>query len=104
MAPADDGALLSLYRGALFKIAGGVQVPKAGSLFFCRHLEFQAGERVLELGCGAGLATVLAAKAGCRVVATDVVPEAVECARENAILNGVADRVEGRRGGRCGPG
>src|SRR3970040_814755 len=99
MAPADDGVLLYLYRGALFKIADGVQVPKAGSLFFCRHLEFRSGERALELGCGAGLATVLAAKAGCRVVATDVVPEAVECARENAILNGVADRVEVRLGG-----
>ncbi len=98
MVPADDGVLLYFYRGALFKIADGVQVPKAGSLFFCRHLQFQAGERVLELGCGAGLATVLAAKAGCRVVATDVVPEAVECARANALLNGVADRVEVRPG------
>jgi release factor glutamine methyltransferase len=98
MAPADDGVLLYLYRGGLFKIADGVQVPKAGSLFFCRHLQFQAGQQVLELGCGAGLATVLAAKAGCRVVATDVVPAAVECARENALLNGVADRVEVRLG------
>ncbi|MBI3029282.1 MAG: methyltransferase [Candidatus Rokubacteria bacterium] len=98
MAPPDDGILLYLYRGALFRIADGVQVPKAGSLFFCRHLEFRPGDRVLELGCGAGLAAVLAAKAGCRVVATDVVPGAVECARENSVLNGVADRVDVRRG------
>jgi len=98
MAPADDGVLLYLYRGALFKIADGVQAPKAGSLFFCRHLEFRPGERVLELGCGAGLATVLAARGGCRVVATDVVPEAVDCARQNALLNGVADRVEVKLG------
>lgn len=98
MTSADDGVLLYLYRGALFKIADGVQAPKAGSLFFCRHLAFQPGERVLELGTGAGLAAILAAKAGCRVVATDVMPEAVECARENALLNGVGDKVEVRLG------
>lgn len=96
--PGDDGVLLYAYRGALFKIAEGVQIPKAGSLFFCRHLEFRPGERVLELGTGVGLAAVLAARAGCCVVATDVVPEAVACARENALLNGVADSVEVRLG------
>ena len=98
MASADDGILFYVYQGALFKIADGVQVPKAGSLFFCRHLLFKPGERVLELGCGAGLAAILAARAGCSVVATDVLPEAVECARENAVLNGVADRIEVRLG------
>lgn len=98
MTSADDGILLYVYQGALFKIADGVQVPKAGSLFFCRHLAFRPGERVMELGCGAGVAAVLAARAGCSVVATDVVPEAVECARENAALNGVADRVLVRLG------
>jgi release factor glutamine methyltransferase len=94
----DEGVLLYAYRGLLFKIAEGVQPPKAGSLFFCRHLAFRPGQRVLELGTGAGLAAVLAARAGCGVVATDVVPEAVACARENALLNGVADRVDVRLG------
>ncbi len=98
MSPAHDGLLLYGYQGALFKVADGVQVPKAGSVFFCRHLQWRSGERVLELGTGIGLAAVLAARAGCRVVATDVVPEAVECARENAQLNGVAERVEVRLG------
>ncbi|MFQ5828498.1 MAG: HemK2/MTQ2 family protein methyltransferase [Candidatus Methylomirabilia bacterium] len=90
----EDGLLLYVYRGLVFKVAEGVQTPKAGSLLFCRHLEFCPGERVLELGTGVGLAAVLAAKAGCQVVATDVVPESVSCARENALLNGVAERVE----------
>src|SRR5205823_9130155 len=46
-------------------------------------------ERVLEIGAGLGLAAVLAARAGARVVATDVVPAAVETIRANAALNGV---------------
>jgi len=95
---ADSGLLLFLYRGCAFRIADGVQPPKAGSLLFCRHLEFRSGESVLEIGTGVGLAAVLAAREGCRVLATDVVPAAVECARANALLNGVADRLEVRLG------
>jgi release factor glutamine methyltransferase len=77
----------------VFRVAGGVQPPKAGSLFFSRNLAVRAGERLLEIGAGLGLAAVLAARAGARVVATDVVPEAVEAIRANAVLNGVALEV-----------
>lgn len=94
----DGGLLLYLFRDCVFKVADRVQPPKAGSLFFCRHLSWRAGDRVLEIGTGMGLAAVLAARAGCHVVATDVVPEAVRCARDNAVLNGVADRMEVRLG------
>ncbi len=95
---AEEGLLLYVYLGLLFKVADGVQIPKAGSLLFARHLEFRPGERVLELGTGVGLGAVLAARAGCHVIATDVVSEAATCARENALLNGVSDRVEVRVG------
>jgi release factor glutamine methyltransferase len=86
----DEGVLLYAYRDCLFRVPDGVQPPKAGSLFFARHLGARPGERVLEIGGGMGLAAVLLAKAGARVVATDVVPEAVEVMRANAALNGVA--------------
>ncbi len=95
---ADPGLLLYLYAGCAFRVAEGAQPPKAGSLLFCRHLAFGPGERVLEIGTGIGLAAVLAARAGCHVVATDVVPAAVECARLNALLNGLGDRVDTRLG------
>jgi len=84
-----EGVLLYTYRDCLFRVPDAVQPPKAGSRFFCRHLVVSAGERVLEIGAGLGLAAVLAARAGARVVATDVVPEAVEAIRLNARLNGV---------------
>ncbi|MEX2222510.1 MAG: HemK2/MTQ2 family protein methyltransferase [Candidatus Rokuibacteriota bacterium] len=90
----DPGVLLFVYDGCTFTVADGVQPPKAGSLLFCRHLPVRPGDRVLEVGTGIGLAAVLAARAGARVVATDVVEAAVRCARANATLNGVADRVE----------
>jgi HemK-related putative methylase len=87
--PGDEGLLLFTWRDCVFRVSDAVQPPKAGSLFFCRHLAVSPGERVLEIGAGLGLAAVLAAKAGARVVATDVVPQAVEAIRANAALNGV---------------
>jgi release factor glutamine methyltransferase len=92
----EDGVLLFAWRGCVFRVLDGVQPPKAGSLFFCRNLPIRAGERVLEVGAGLGLAAVLAARQGARVVATDVVPAAVEAIRANALLNGVT--VEARLG------
>ena len=85
----DAGLLLYAYGGCLFRVPDGVQPPKAGSLFFHRHVQARAGARVLEIGAGFGLTAVLAAKAGAEVVATDVVVEAVEVIRQNAVLNGV---------------
>ena len=92
----DSGTLLFSWRGCLFRVPDQVQPPKAGSLFFCRHLAVRPGERVLEIGAGLGLAAVLAARGGASVVATDIIPEAVEIIRANAMLNGVA--VEARLG------
>jgi len=92
----DAGVLLFAWHGCLFRVPDQVQSPKAGSLFFCRHLVVRPGERVLEIGGGLGLAAVLAAKSGARVVATDIIPEAVEVIRANAVLNGVA--VDARLG------
>lgn len=94
----DDGVLLFEYRDCVFRIDAGTQPPKAGSLLFCRHLGVRPGENVLEIGSGAGLAAVLAARTGARVIATDIRPESVACTRDNAARNGVADRVETRLG------
>jgi len=97
----EAGTLLYLYRDCVFRVPDGVQSPKAGSLLFCRHLTFRDGERVLEIGAGLGLAAVLAARAGARVVATDVVEAAVETIRANAALNGVT--LDARLGDCYGP-
>jgi release factor glutamine methyltransferase len=96
LASSDAGTLLFSWRGCLFRVLDQVQAPKAGSLFFCRHLAVRQGEQVLEIGGGLGVAAVLAARDGARVVATDILPEAVEAMRANASLNGVV--VDARLG------
>jgi len=52
----------------------------------CRSLR---GARVLELGCGLGLPSIAAARAGGRVLATDWSPEAVRATADNARRNDV---------------
>ena len=96
MGSSDTGVHVFTWRGCLFRVPDRVQPPKAGSLFFCGNLAARPGERVLEIGGGLGLAAVVLAKAGAVVVATDVVPEAVDAIRANALLNGVS--VDARLG------
>jgi predicted nicotinamide N-methyase len=52
------------------------------------------GLRVVELGCGLGLPSIAAARAGAAVLATDASPEALELARRNAEANGVRIETE----------
>jgi predicted nicotinamide N-methyase len=48
------------------------------------------GKRTLELGCGLGLPSIAAARAGGRVLATDWSPDALRATAENAARNKVA--------------
>ena len=48
-----------------------------------------AGLRVLELGCGLGVPSLVAARAGADVLATDASTEALELLERNARVNGV---------------
>lgn len=51
------------------------------------------GSTVLDMGTGSGVGAVFAAHWARRVVAVDINPAAVRCARINALLNEVEDRV-----------
>jgi predicted nicotinamide N-methyase len=50
--------------------------------------------RVLELGCGLGVPSIVAALGGARVLATDWSPEALEVAEANAARNGAEVEIE----------
>jgi predicted nicotinamide N-methyase len=52
------------------------------------------GLRVLELGCGLGLPSLVAAAEGADVLATDWAPDAIALLRENAAANGLRLRIQ----------
>jgi release factor glutamine methyltransferase len=58
----------------------------------------QPDSAVLDLGTGSGIGALFAAKRSAHVVASDISPEAVRCARINALLNGLEDWIEVREG------
>jgi release factor glutamine methyltransferase len=60
--------------------------------------EVQPTDRVLDMGTGSGVSGILAARKGAIVVAVDVNPKAIACARGNAKRNGVAERMTFARG------
>lgn len=53
------------------------------------------GDRVLDVGCGSGILSIAAALLGAHeVLAVDSDPLACEAARDNAVVNGVAETVQ----------
>jgi HemK-related putative methylase len=53
---------------------------------------------VLDMGTGSGICAVFAARHARRVVAVDINPEAVRCARINALLNHLEHKIDVRHG------
>jgi HemK-related putative methylase len=73
---------------------------RTGAFFvqqFGAHLILPSGS-VLDMGTGSGVGAIVAASWARRVVAVDINPEAVRCARINALLNRVEARVDVREG------
>jgi len=86
------------YKGMAFKVDAGVYEPAEDTFLLADDLDVGQSENVLELGTGCGILAILVAKAGAKVVATDINPAALECSRANAIVHGVEDRIELRLG------
>src|SRR5690606_25445164 len=57
-----------------------------------------AGASVLDMGTGSGIGAIAAAPFAGRVVAVDINPQAVRCARINTLLNEVEESVDVRQG------
>lgn len=71
------------------------------SFFLAKYLRQhppQAGSLALDLGCGSGLLGLEMARAGARVIATDINPQAAWVAGVNAHLNGLSECHETRQG------
>jgi release factor glutamine methyltransferase len=78
----------------VFDVCEEVYEPAEDSFLFAENLDVEEGAKVLDVGVGCGLLGVLAAKKADGVVAVDINPHAVRCARQNAKLNNVGSRMD----------
>jgi methylase of polypeptide subunit release factors len=82
-----------------FRVNPGVFAPTHTSRTIAEALEVQPGDTVIDVGCGSGVLSFVAARLGAhRVIGCDISEEAVEVARRNAAELGLDDRVEFRVG------
>jgi SAM-dependent methyltransferase len=85
-------------------LGDGVFHPTHTSRTLAEALEIAAGDTVIDVGCGSGVLSFVAARLGAgRVIGSDLSVEAIEVARENAKSLGLQDRVEFRAGNLLDP-
>lgn len=78
--------------------------PSTISSLLADALEIQPGSVVVDVGCGSGILSIIAAKLGAaRVYGIDAADETVEIASANARAHGVADVVVFAQGDMFGP-
>jgi len=108
--PPEDGFRHAFENGADFCLAGmfdfeiqkDVKIAREAATAFRVKENLESfvlaqgltGKRALDVGTGTGVLGLLLARAGARVTATDISPDAVACARENAQRLAVADKME----------
>ena len=76
-------------RGLTLKEHPHVYPVREDSLLLATSATVAPGERVVEIGCGLGLAALAAAREGARVLATDMNPNALSVVMEEANLNSI---------------
>jgi len=85
-------------EGCVFLVDEKVYEPAEDAFLLAENLKVEENEVVLDVGTGCGIFAVLVAKKAKKVVATDINPYAIKCAKKNAKMNGVEEKIEFRLG------
>jgi ribosomal protein L11 methyltransferase len=94
--PEDDDIVIALDPGMAF---GTGTHPTTQLCLEALERQVTNSIDVLDLGCGSGILSIAAAKLGAgKIVAVDIDQLAVDATVENAIVNGVADKIHTYRG------
>jgi release factor glutamine methyltransferase len=77
----------------VFCVNKNVYEPAEDSFLFAENLAVREGDKVVDVGTGCGILGIVAAVKAAEVLAVDVNPWAIRCAKENARLNHVAHKM-----------
>ena len=82
------------FSNYIFNIYENIYEPAEDSFLFAENLDVKEGAQVLDVGTGCGMLGILAAEKAGIVVAVDLNPYAIRCARENSALNNVRSKID----------
>jgi len=80
------------FKDRVFFVFDDVYEPAEDTFLIAKHLRVSG--YILEIGTGCGILSILAAHRVTRVVATDINPSAARCARLNAEIHGVSEKID----------
>jgi len=86
------------YHDSTFQIFRNVYEPAEDTILAADNISFDEEDTVLDIGTGCGILAILAAHRAKKVVAVDVSPYAIRCARKNAEINKIAQKIDVRKG------
>jgi release factor glutamine methyltransferase len=81
------------FEGYAFDISENVYEPAEDSFLFAENLHPRRNDIVIDIGTGSGILGIVAADGAAEVVAVDINPFAVRCAKQNARRNDVVDKI-----------
>jgi release factor glutamine methyltransferase len=81
------------YDELIFDVWENVYEPAEDTFLFAENLAVPNGAAVLDVGTGCGMLAILAAQKAESVVAIDINPSAVRCAKANSQNNGVRGKM-----------
>ena len=88
----------------MLSISNATFTPSTVSALIANELDIQKGDSIIDVGCGAGILSIIAAKLGAKsIAAVDKSPDVVEVGTHNAQLNRVADQIMFYNGDLFGP-
>jgi release factor glutamine methyltransferase len=87
----------------VFQVGENVYEPAEDSFLFAENLQVKEKDKVIDVGTGCGILGILAAAKADQVLAVDINPYAVACAKENAKLNHASNKIFFAHGDLFGP-
>ena len=81
------------FGNCVFDVKDNVYEPAEDSFLFAENLDVPNGAQVLDVGTGSGILSILAAEKAGNVLTIDLNPYAVQCAKENAKINHMLEKM-----------
>ncbi len=81
------------FSSSTFIVSENVYEPAEDTFLFAENLDISQGAQVLDVGTGCGILGILVAKKASSVLAVDLNPAAIRCAKENARLNNLQNKM-----------